>query len=99
MEGRFIEFAPIAYKQFRAAIEYIAEDSVQNAEKVRLAIIEKLKAVSKNPEIHPPDKFKLNNTGAYRAFELYRLRVSYFIATDRIRVLRVRHTRQAPRNF
>jgi hypothetical protein len=39
-------------------------------------------SLSKNPEIYPPDKYKKSNSGIYRAFELYRYRISYRIANE-----------------
>ena len=99
MANKVIEWDSAALKQFGAAIEYIAQDSLQNAEKVYSAVIQKIEALPGNPEMHPPDKYKLNNTGSYRAFELYRFRVAYFVGEDRIRILRVRHTSQEPKTF
>lgn len=99
MANKVIEWDSAALEQFGAAIEYIAQDSLQNAEKVYSAIIKKIEALPENPAIHPPDKYKLNNTGSYRAFELYRLRVAYFVGTEQIRILRVRHTSQEPKTF
>lgn len=99
MANKVIEWDSVALRQFGAAIEYIAQDSLQNAQKVYSAVIQKIEALPDYPEMHPPDKYKLNNTGSYRAFELYRLRVAYFVGSDRIRILRVRHTSQEPKTF
>ena len=46
-----------------------------------------------------PDKYKLNNNGLYRAFELHHLRITYYITPDKIRILRVRHTSREPKNY
>jgi len=59
MANRKITWSKSALKQFEAAINYIAEDSIQNAEKVRKEILEKIEKVTLYPEIHSPDKYKL----------------------------------------
>jgi plasmid stabilization system protein ParE len=96
MENKRISWDIQALKQFNKSILYIAEDSIQNAEKVRFAVLEKIEQIAIHPEIHPPDKYKTNNDGNYRAFELHRIRVAYYIVPDIIRILRVRHTSREP---
>jgi hypothetical protein len=46
--------------------------------------------------MNAPDKFKVNNKGEFRAFELHRFRVSYLIKKDEIIIARIRHTSQEP---
>ncbi len=92
MANRRIEWDRQALRQFNKAILFIAEESVQNVENVRADIIEKIGALLPNPERYALDKYKVENDGNYRAFELHRLRVAYFVATDVVRILRVRHT-------
>jgi plasmid stabilization system protein ParE len=41
MGSKRIIWSATALKQFKAAINYIAEDSVQNAEKVRIEILKR----------------------------------------------------------
>jgi plasmid stabilization system protein ParE len=93
MENRKIRWDKQAFRQFNKAILYIAEDSIQNAENIRIDIIDKLEVLIIHPERHPHpvNKYKQNNDGNYRVFELHLLRVTYFIGSDFIRILRVRH--------
>jgi len=77
MANRKITWSKSALKQFEAAINYIAEDSIQNAEKVRKEILEKIEKLISYPEIYSPDKYKTDNDGSYRAFELHRYRIAY----------------------
>lgn len=51
MEIRKIKWDRVALVQFSKAIEYIAEDSIQHAEKVRIEILQKIEENS-----HPPRK-------------------------------------------
>jgi plasmid stabilization system protein ParE len=99
MANRKIGWDRHALRQFNKAILYIAEDSIQNAEVVRIDIIAKIEELPVFPEKYPPDKYKLENDGNYRAFELHRLRVAYFIDFNTIRILRVRHTSRETQRF
>jgi len=99
MANRSIGWDKHALKQFNKAILHIAEDSIQNAENVRIDILVKIDELLSHPEKYPLDKYKLENDGYYRAFELHRLRVAYFVGMDVIRILRVRHTSREPQNF
>jgi len=89
MANRKIGWDRYALRQFNKAILYIAEDSIKNAETVSADIIAKIEETLTHPEKYPPDRYKLENDGNYRAFELHRLRVAYFIGIDSIRILRV----------
>ena len=99
MTSRKISWNKLALIQFNKAIEFIAEDSIQNAEKVRVDILQKIEEIPSLPEKYPPDKYKLDNNGNYRAFELYHYRIAYYIAPLEIRILRVRHTSREPLSY
>jgi plasmid stabilization system protein ParE len=96
MGSRIISWSVKALRQFEEAIEYIMQDSVQNAEKVRLEILRKIDSLPHYPEIYPPDKYKIRNDGTYRALELHRYRITYRIGSNEIRIIRVRHTSMEP---
>ena len=68
-------------------------------ELVRDEIGNAIEALISNPERYSLDKYKLENTSHYRAFELHRLRVAYFVGVDVIRILRVRHTSREPQGY
>ncbi len=99
MKNKRITWSKQAIRQFSKAINYIANDSIQNAEKVRVDILDKINSLPSNPEIHSPDKFKLNNNGDFRAFELHRYRIAYHTSRTEIRILRVRHTSMEPKPY
>lgn len=81
------------------AMEWIAISSIQQAEAVSNAIINKLDLASQNPERFPPDKFKKNNSGIFRSFETHSYRVSYLYSANELRVLRVGHVHQKPKKY
>lgn len=66
-----------AKAELRKAFEYIALDSVQNAELVKNGVIDATIQLAEKPEKYPPDKYKINNDGSWRAFEKYNYRISY----------------------
>ena len=85
-----------AKEYLRKATQYIKLDSPQNAEKVKNAIRLAVEEIPKYPERYPPDKYRLNNNSEYRCFLLYDFSISYFINTDEIRIVRIRHSKQKP---
>ncbi len=82
--------------QLQKAFLYIKKDSFQNAVKVRYDIVAISESLSANPQRFPPDKFKMNNDGSYRAFELHRYRISYVILKEVVLIVRLRHTAMSP---
>ena len=77
----------------------IREESYQNAELVETAILTALEALKTRPDRYPPDKFKRDNPGYYRAFETHSYRVAYRFTAKQVRVLRIRHVRQEPKPY
>lgn len=85
--------------QFSDFLKWIAEDSIIQAERIENKIVKEIEELPKHPKRYPSDKFKLNNGGEFRAFEMFNIRVSYKIASDQIQILRIRHVKQKPMNF
>src|SRR5690349_17628231 len=89
-----------AFNAFLKAIEYIQKDSLQNSQKVKNDILLKLHMVQQYPESFSPDKYRINNDRLlYRAFEIHKFRISYYIGGDEIRVVRFRSTRMIPKSY
>jgi plasmid stabilization system protein ParE len=81
------------------AIDYIRKDSVKNADTVANAILAAVEKAARFPEHFPLDKYKLNNTGSFRAFEMYSFRISFYCNEEIIRIVRTRHTKQKPLHY
>ena len=96
---REIKWNKNALRQFQAALTFIGKDSLGNAYKVKQALLEKIEALSRNAELYTPDKYKNDNTGNYRAFELHRYRVSYLVKSNEVIIARIRHTSQEPKMY
>ena len=89
-----------ATKSFLKILDFIEEDSIQNAQKVSLEVLRIVNSSSKNPEHHRRDKYKIeNNNGSFRAFEIHSIRISFFYDTKVLRIVRVRHTKRKPLNY
>ena len=83
-------------QQLREIYDHIKKDSLQNADKVRSAIVSAVIELCENPGRYNPDKFKKNNDGSFRAFELYHFRIAYQVKEKEIIIVRVRHTSMEP---
>jgi plasmid stabilization system protein ParE len=99
MANRKVVWDIAALYHFRKSMAYIAKDSLQNAAKVQFEILEKTGDLPTHPEVHPFDKYKLDNDGNYRAFELHHYRIAYYIFPHEIRILRFRHTAREPESY
>ena len=81
------------------ALRRISEDSVLQAERVEESISRSIADLILRPERHPPDKFSRNNPGSYRAFEIMSFRIAYKLTPKEIRILRIRHVKQEPKEY
>jgi len=86
-------------KQLTKAYKYILKDSYQNAEKVKASILASTRKLTDSPDVHPPDKYRKNNDGSFRAYELLHYRIAYRITEKEIIIVRVRHTSMEPRKY
>ncbi|HRK54408.1 MAG TPA: type II toxin-antitoxin system RelE/ParE family toxin [Cyclobacteriaceae bacterium] len=81
------------------ALKRISVDSLLQAERVEEELLNTILGVIDNPEKYPLDKFKKNNPGQYRAFEKLSFRVTYKVTPTQIRILRIRHVKQEPKEY
>jgi plasmid stabilization system protein ParE len=89
----------VAKMHLKEAYEYIKYDSPQNAVKVLARITASISKLAKDPQKYPPDKYRQNNDGSYRAYEVNRYRITYKISPPQIRIIRIRHTSREPLNY
>lgn len=81
------------------SINYIRKESPKNADKVKNEILLKIRELLKTPYMYSPDKYKINNDGNCRCFELHHYRISYVIMETVIIIIRIRHTNQEPQEY
>lgn len=99
MKSRLIKWDREPLSAFKAAITYIQKKSLQNSEKVKEEILNKVDELANRPEIHPPDRWNTDKTVQVRAFELHHFRVSYQVKEAEIVIVRFRHTSQQPEMY
>ncbi|MES2774459.1 MAG: type II toxin-antitoxin system RelE/ParE family toxin [Bacteroidota bacterium] len=96
---REVRWPLAAQKQLSKAYAYILKFSYQNAEKVKNDILSSTRKIAENPERYPPDKYRNNNDGSFRAYELHRYRIAYQFTEREIIIVRVRHTSMEPKQY
>jgi plasmid stabilization system protein ParE len=96
---REVRWPSAAQHQLLKVYAHILKDSFQNAEKVKKEILVSTASLASHPEAHPLDKYRINNDGSFRAYEIYRYRISYRVTEKEIIVVRVRHTSMEPRIY
>jgi len=87
-----------ALNQLADIYAYILEDSYQNAETVKHKILGLTAGLAINPKRYKPDKLRLDSNPDFRALEVYKFRITFYINEDNmtVNVLRVRSIRQEP---
>ncbi len=96
---RKITWSPRALKQFSNAIEYIRQESFQNADIVKEKILSKITRLSDINISHRIDPYKNNNDGHFHYFELLSYRISYYDKGNEIIIVRLRHVSMKPINY
>ena len=99
MVKRKVEIEHAAKLQLKEACKYIRRHSYQNAENVKAKILQSIKMLALHPERHPPDKYCTDNDENFRAYEIYKYRITYYVSTDKIIVIRIRHTKMNPLSY
>lgn len=97
--ARSVKWDEEALEYLERALDWIADESLLQAENVEQGILEKITTATKEPERFPPDKYKRNNQGKHRAFETHSYRVAYTYTDEELQILRVRHVKQEPKIY
>jgi plasmid stabilization system protein ParE len=96
---REVRWPLLAQRQLLKIYEYILLDSFQNAEKVKHDILLSTRKLTQYPEMYQRDKYRANNDGSFRAYEIHRIRIAYRIKEKEIVIVRVRHTSMEPKMY
>lgn len=94
-----IRFSNLANDDIDQVALHLQEESPHNYQMIREQVFSAIEKIAQNPKRHPPDRFKKDNQGEYRAFEKQKYRITYKILPDSILILRIRHTRQMPLDY
>lgn len=96
MAKRSIIWDKKAWRDFIKILEYIMEDSPENAIRVSNRVSKVINAIPEHPKMFKQDELKSRNDGSFRVLIQDRIRVSYRITPDTIRIERVKHSSQEP---
>jgi len=99
MEEISVIWTETSKKHLQEIYLYIAEESIIQADKVFSKLVKSTFSLSEHPFKYPQDKYKLNNDGDYRAYEIYHFRITYRIAKSVVYIVRIRSTYQNPEEF
>lgn len=99
MEKHPVKWTGTAKIQLREVYVFIAKNSLQQADRIFDEIVASTFLLEKEPYRYPKDKYKTKNPGVYRAYEIYRYRVSYRIGKNAIYIVRVRSTYRNPKRY
>lgn len=91
-----IEWHKEASLNFDELLEYLYYESEQAASLVGNAILDEIEKLAAHPTSQPLDRFKKNNDGNFRACIVYSYRISYYVDSNIIYILRIRHTSREP---
>lgn len=96
---KVVKWSPQAQNQLIKAYNYILLKSFQSAEKVKHDILVSTRKLPDTPELYPPDKYRKDNDGSFRAYELHHYRIVYQVTKNSIIIVRVRHTKMEPKIY
>jgi plasmid stabilization system protein ParE len=96
---RTIVWSKNATKQYYQILEYLAEEAPDAVSIVGNALLDMIDALALEYNNYPPDRFKKNNDGTFKAALVFNYRVSYRINEKDIFILRIRHTSREPMNY
>lgn len=96
-----IRWDTVALIQFKEIFVYIRKDSYQNALKVKKKVSEYIATLKSEPRRYSPDRFRIDGDEAFRSFEVYNIRVTYFVddGNQQVNIIRVRSIRQEPLSY
>jgi len=95
-----VKWSRPALNQLDKALDFIIQEGFWSyAIELEESIISRIDNLVDNYTTYPADKYKKDNDGTYRAFEVYEYRVSYRVKKSQIKIIRIRHTSRKPLKY
>lgn len=87
-----IRWDTVALVQFKEIFVYIRKDSYQNALKIKRKVLECIENLKSEPRRYTSYKFRIDGNEAFGSFEVYNLRITYFVDDNNymVNIIRVR---------
>jgi len=96
---KIIVWSKNAANQYYEILEFIEDEAPQALPIVGNALMDAIEDLAAQYNSHPPDRFKNNNNGTYKAALVYSYRISYQVTETAVYILRIRHTSREPLNY
>ncbi len=96
---KIIAWSKNATEQYYQILEYLSEEAPDAVNIVGNALLDMIEALTLEYNNYPPDRFKKDNDGTFKAALVFNYRVSYRITEKEIHILRIRHTSREPMNY
>ncbi|HXB39512.1 MAG TPA: type II toxin-antitoxin system RelE/ParE family toxin [Bacteroidia bacterium] len=97
--GLDVEWTLSAREDLKEILTYYKKKSTQSYKLVKIAILDNVKQAANAPLIFTEDKLKKPKDNKIRAFTVYHIRVSYLIETNKLVLLRLRHTSREQKEY
>lgn len=99
--GRKIVWSRTSIKQLEKIHEFVYKEthSLIISDNLVNGILDATMVLINQPDLYPIDKYRIQNNGSYRAFEVFNYRIAYREFKHTIRILQVRHTSRKPLNY
>jgi plasmid stabilization system protein ParE len=99
--GKTVVWSKTSLTQAEEIHRFILEESksLEIADKLIADLFSSTIILETQPELYSLDKYRKDNNGSYRAYEVFSYRIVYREFKDTIRILRVRHTSRKPLKY
>lgn len=88
-----------AANQYYKILEFLEEKASEALSIVGNALLNTIDELATQYNSYPPDRFKKNNDGSFKALVIFSYRISYQITDAKINILRIRHTSREPLRY
>ena len=86
-------------ERFKELVKDIKKRSDSLAQRIKDKVKENLNHIKQNPEIFEVDTLKIDNDKSFRKFTAIHIRIVYKIDSDKIIIVRVRHSSSEPTEY
>lgn len=94
-----VTWSKAATSQYYDILAYLSEEAPEAVGIVGNALLDMIESLVTEYNNHPPDRFKKNNDGTFKAAVVFSYRISYQIGDISVNILRIRHTSKEPLEY
>ena len=86
-------------ERFKELIKDIKKRSENLSQRIKDRVKENINLIKQNPLLFESDMLKIDNDGSFRKFNAIHIRIVYKIDSDKIIIVRVRHSASEPTEY